>query len=328
MDDKRVCCFMSWVGFLRASARIHPLFGLVLAFALLGVPAPDAAAQISAVGDARTALTIGRISGNPRKHAGRLSAFGEYLVHRLQGYGPTETDIVLSANPGEILDAAARGDIDLISETVFAAAQLEETGAMEIALVEWKRNVRRYRSALIVRKDSDIETLDDLRGRTVAFEDRGSTSGFFLPYLAITDAGLELWPLDERNQTADAVRYSFAGTEVNVVGSVVRARADTGAISETDLNDPEVMTARFKSQVRVVHLTPFVPRSTLLMRKTLAPTLKSKLLEILLTMHTDAAGREVLDRYFKVGRYAEIDAQARRELDRIRAAVRQRQGIL
>ena len=31
----------------------------------------------------RTTLTIGRVSGNPRKHAGRLMAFGEYLLGRL-----------------------------------------------------------------------------------------------------------------------------------------------------------------------------------------------------------------------------------------------------
>jgi len=274
----------------------------------------------------RTTLTIGRVSGNPRKHAGRLTAFAEYLRERLGDHGLRRADIVMNPNPQNILAAAAAGKIDLISETVFTAARLENTGAMEIALLEWKRDIQRYRTALLVRKDSDIRTLADLRGRTMAFEDRGSTSGFFLPYLEIMDAGLTMVPMGERNLTPGVVRYSFADSEINVVVSVIRGRTDAGAISETDLEDPEVITERFKPQLRVLHLTQWVPRSVLLMRSSMDPALKSKLREILLNMHLDETGRDVLDRYFKVSRYAVIDPQSNDDLERIRAAVRLRHG--
>ena len=231
-------------------------------------------------------------------------AFGEYLLSRLDGYGLSGTEVVLNANPQNILDSSVRGEIDLMSETVFTAMRLESTDAMEIALLEWKQEIQRYRTALIVRKDSDINALADLRGRTIAFEDRGSTSGFFLPYLEIMEAGINLSPIGTGNPTRGAVRYSFAESEVNVVASVIRGRTDAGAISETDLSDPEVMTERFKPQIRVVHLTQWVPRSVLLMRSSMDPALKSRLREILLEMHRDESGRRVLDRYFKVGRYA------------------------
>lgn len=302
-------------------------FVLIIALVILTSASVDVwAANNDVIRSERTTLTIGRVSGNPRKHAGRLTAFGEYLAHRLEGYGPTGTDIVLDANPETILTRAMRGEIDVISETVFTASRLVNTGAMEIALLEWKRGVQRYRTALIVRKDSDIETLTDLRGRTLAFEDPGSTSGFFLPYLEIMDAGLEMSPMDKGDPRPELVRYVFSNSEVNVVGSVVRGRADVGAISETDLNDPEVMTERFKPQLRVFHLTRWVPRSVLLVRRSMDPALKSKLREVLLGMHEDDAGRRVLDRYFDVGRYAEVDAQSRLRLEQIRKAVQARHG--
>ncbi len=182
-------------------------------------------------------------------------AFGEYLTDRLGNEFPTRAEIVMDADLQNIQSAAARGDIDLISETVFSAARLENTGEMEILLLEWKRDVSKYRSALIVRKDSDIHSLADVRGRTIAFEDPGSTSGFFLPYLEIMDSGLDLSPMGVRSRDSMAVRYTFAGTEVNVVGSVIRGRTDVGANSETDLDDPEVMTERFRPELRVFHLT-------------------------------------------------------------------------
>lgn len=86
------------------------------------------------------------------------------------------------------------------------------------------------------------------------------------------------------------------------------------------------MTERFKPQLRVMHLTDWVPRSVLLMRSSMDPKLKSRLHEILLEMHLDETGRGVLDRYFKVGRYAVIDPRSNGELERIRAAVRLRHG--
>ena len=165
-----------------------------------------------------------------------------------------------------------------------------------------------------------------MRGRTVAFEDPGSTSGFFLPYLEIMDAGIELSPMGVRSPDSMAVRYAFAGSEVNVVGSVIRGRMDVGAISETDLEDPEVMTERFKPDLRVFHLTQWVPRSVLLVRRSLQPALKSRLREILLGMHRDEAAAPVMRRYFGVSRYAEVDPSANSALNRIRDAVRLRHG--
>tara|TARA_R110002110_G_scaffold260260_1_gene475890 strand:+ start:73454 stop:74407 length:954 start_codon:yes stop_codon:yes gene_type:complete len=310
--------------------RIVPRLAVIGVFAAIVTSAPPLAGAALASDETaittRTTLTIGRVSGNPRKHAGRLMAFGEYLLSRLDGYGLSGTEVVLNANPQNILDSSVRGEIDLMSETVFTAMRLESTDAMEIALLEWKQEIQRYRTALIVRKDSDINALADLRGRTIAFEDRGSTSGFFLPYLEIMEAGINLSPIGTGNPTRGAVRYSFAESEVNVVASVIRGRTDAGAISETDLADPEVMTERFKPQIKVIHLTQWVPRSVLLMRSSMDPALKSRLQEILLEMHLDEAGRRILDRYFKVGRYAVIDSQARDDLARIRDAVRLRHG--
>ena len=54
---------------------------------------------------------------------------------------------------------------------------------MEMRVLDLKDSVRAYHSVILVRADSDIQKLDDLRGSRIAFEDRGSTSGFFLPYV-------------------------------------------------------------------------------------------------------------------------------------------------
>ncbi len=56
------------------------------------------------------------------------------------------------------------------------------------------------------------------------------------------------------------------------------------------------------------------------------PAMKSRLREILLSMHLDETAEPVMKRYFKVSRYNEIDPAAEAELKRIRDAVRLRHG--
>ena len=136
------------------SLRQYFLPGLctvIVALATLMSPMSGArAADDETAHTSQKTLTIGRVSGNPRKHAGRLMAFGEYLTDQLGTDFPLRSEIMMDADIQNVLAAAQRGDIDVISETVFSAARLENTGEMEIILLEWKRDVARYRSALIV----------------------------------------------------------------------------------------------------------------------------------------------------------------------------------
>ena len=82
---------------------------------------------------------------------------------------------------------------------------------MEMRVLELKDSVRVYHLVILVRSDSNIHKLDDLRGSRIAFEDRGSTSGFFLPYVEMIKAGLNLVPEGGEQARSDEVRYLIRG---------------------------------------------------------------------------------------------------------------------
>jgi len=48
-----------------------------------------------------------------------------------------------------------------------------------------------YWAQILVPRDSDIDSLDDLAGKTWAFPDTGSTSGYMVPALMLEEAGVE-----------------------------------------------------------------------------------------------------------------------------------------
>ena len=65
-----------------------------------------------------------------------------------------------------------------------------------------------YWAAYIVRRDSDIHTFNDLAGRSWAYPDAGSTSGYIFPSVELSNAGIEPGELVEsggHNQTVLAV---------------------------------------------------------------------------------------------------------------------------
>lgn len=284
-----------------------------------GNPAFGQSAKSEAISEKNPrTLTIGRVTGNPRKHAARLLALGQHIVANHDAFD--DVAVVLKHKPEEMFEASARGEIDIVSETVFAALQIEASGQMEMALLEWKDNVRSYHSVVLVRKESPFQKLEDLRGARIAFEDPGSTSGFFLPYVEIMDAGLDMIPDASGKASPEHVRYLFGGAEINVVGSLIGGGVDAAAISNLDMDDDKVVTGRFRDELRVLHQTRNVPRSIMLMRSSLPQSIRDDLKTILLDMHLSNTGRSTLRKYFKIKQFEDFSGAVHNEFNWVRGA--------
>ena len=61
---------------------------------------------------------------------------------------------------------------------------------VEVELAAVRRGWEVYWTQYVVRRDSDIQVFGDLNGRTWAYPDAGSTSGFVLPSVELADAGI------------------------------------------------------------------------------------------------------------------------------------------
>jgi phosphonate transport system substrate-binding protein len=64
-----------------------------------------------------------------------------------------------------------------------------EAKAMIVAKDQWHGNTS-YTSRIYVRKESGLKTLEDLRGKTIAFVDPTSTSGYVYPMVMLIEKGL------------------------------------------------------------------------------------------------------------------------------------------
>ncbi len=109
-----------------------------------------------------------------------------------------------------------------------------------LARLETER-VPTYYGVILVRKDSTIKLLKDLKGRRMAFSDRRSTSGHIIPRHMFARAGVTL---------ADFAEHTFMANHDNVALGVLVGDFDAGAVDE------EVFAKYEPRGLRILALTP------------------------------------------------------------------------
>src|SRR5574341_786283 len=170
-------------------------------------------AEESRVASARAkTLVIGRVSGDPRRDHTGLELICDYVVSRLKDLGIRQGSVLLAKDVQQMIQYLKEGKVDWVRESVFAALIYSEKTGAEIMLRRRRRNTPTYSSVFFTRRDGGIGSLDDLRGKKIAFEDPGSTSSYFIPLAVLRHAGLKLVKLSSPREKApaDRVGYAFA----------------------------------------------------------------------------------------------------------------------
>ena len=151
-----------------------------------------------------------------------------------------------------------------------------------------------YVSKIIVKADSPIRTLVDLRGKTFAFVDPASTSGNYVPTLELMNAfpGLDYEDLHTNDKFFSSV--TFSGRHQHGLQSVIHGDIDAAPIA-SDILSYEVMAGRVKeSDFRVIHESPRIPSSPMAIRKDIPEAIKAKVKQFLLSYKDTAYFQHML----------------------------------
>jgi phosphonate transport system substrate-binding protein len=138
-----------------------------------------------------------------------------------------------------------------------------------------------------------------------------STSAFAVPKAELVGQGLRLVAADDPKRDADTVRYVLAGAEVNQAVWVLHGRGDAGAFSEENWKAlPDAM----RSQLQVFHESRPLLRALLSMRADLAPDVKGPAEDVLLRLHEDPEGQEILAQTTGITRFERLTPKDRADL--------------
>jgi len=268
-------------------------------------------------------LVLGRISDDPKAHYEQLKPLLDYVVPRMADVGIREGRVLMARDVQQMQSYMRRGRVDWVTETAGTAMMLaDRVGAQPLLMTE-RDGVDRYRTLYFVRDDSPIRSLADLRGRSIAFQNRFSTSAYYVPATELLELGLRLEvllsPMDRPGQ--DSVGYVFGRSELNVSSWVHKGLVDVGTMSNLDWINPQRVPPSYRGDLRIVQETPDYPRALEMVRGSLDERVRERLREVLLGAADDPDAREALLRFFKTTRFVPIDVQTTHALDHLRRGV-------
>lgn len=262
-------------------------------------------------------LRIGSVSISPASEHEVVRPFGDYLAARLGGVGIGRCRVVVADSLHSMIGELAAGRVDLYFDSPFPVAFLVAHGAdLTVLARRWKRGRDEYRSVVFVRGDSGVDTLEDLRGRVVAFGIPFSTAGFLMPKAALAASGLDLVPFQDPGATVDPgkVGYVFSNDAENTVFWVLKGKAAAGAVNEDyfrALAGPRI------DELKVLLRTPTLPRNIVCARSTLDPRVKEAVVEVLLGMEGSAEGRAAMEAFENTLRFDLFPNGAEHALDEV-----------
>ena len=134
-----------------------------------------------------------------------------------------------------------------------------------------------YRSCLIVHAESDIFSPEDTAGKTFAFNDPNSTSGYLVPSsFFMMEMGI-----DPQKHFSKVI---FSGSHEASILAVANKKVE---VASTNLPDVQQLTRENKvprGGLRVIWVSRLIPNDPIVVRKDLPPSLKAAVQESLLSM--------------------------------------------
>jgi phosphonate transport system substrate-binding protein len=191
------------------------LLGAVVCLA--GVQAVGAAAADWR--DEVPAFRIGILGGALGEYQLRAFACLDRLVEQKM---QVPVELFTSPNYDGVMQGLLDGQLDAagLGAGTYAGVYLRNPDAVEpLVTVQQLDGSLGYHSVLFVRADSPYQTLDDLRGRSLMFTDRDSTSGFLVPHHELSRNG---YPLRHFGS------FGFSGSHPATVRSVIDRQFDAG----------------------------------------------------------------------------------------------------
>jgi len=187
-----------------------------------------------------------------------------------------ELRIHIASSYSGTIQALTSGQIQFanLGPAAYAAAWIDSDGGVEplAAAKEIDGDVG-YHSHLIVRSDSPFQKLEDLKGRSLAWADPNSASGYLIPLVALRAAGIEA--------TKHFGRTVFSGgheqSALGVVGGQFDSAFVFGARDPLARGVLHMMAQRGvldTSRLRVVWRSPLIPGSPVTVRKDLPADMK------------------------------------------------------
>lgn len=277
---------------------------LLLALVALTI-APVARAQHNAPEAIPDEIVIGF---HPAENAQSLQQSADALARALSARIQLPVRAYVTLDYTSLVEAMRSGQVHFAWLTPAPLILAEQLFDAQVVLTQVRRGSPSYYSAIVVREDSSIRTAEDLRGKTIAWVDPQSTSGFVIPRYLLAERGL-----DPQRMFRQQV---FAGGHDAAVLAVYNGQVDAAAVWAEPPSDGGGAWVRFlrnrpPPRLRPILYSPPVPSDAVGVHPRFLrehPALVRSVKAALLAMGQNEEGRAALRRLNSTDGFVEANS--------------------
>lgn len=266
------------------------LLAAALLAASLFAPGPEAA-------DEKPVVRFGFYPSHNREQLGILAKeFCHYLTENTEyRFVP-----VVSRNYDDLIDGFETNKVDFAWLSPLSYVKAERTGNARVLLKSVRGSDPFYYGAVVVRRDSGIRTIQDLKGKRMGWAFPSSTAGFMFTKAALHAQGIEADRFFQSN--------TFIGGYDEIVKSVLHGRVDAGAVFANDRENKrgawtQYLGPRDGRKLKAIFYTKPIPGDTITGSRRFIdanPKITNAILRGLLEMGDDPEGKKLLHDLYQV----------------------------
>ncbi len=227
----------------------------------------------------------------------------EYLSEKT-GY---KFKVAIPASYVAVVEAFGSSHADMSALNTYGYVMAHERFGVEARLTFVRGGDEVYKSAIVVRADSNINSVKDLEGKKFAYVDPSSASGFILPAKMFRDNGVKLG------------KTTFAYKHDSALMMVYQKQMDGGACFYSPPNEEGPQDARrlllkqfpdAVEKLKILTLTEAIPNDPIVFRKDMPKEMKDKITDALLAyMETPEGKVNLKEMYAITGMVRSTDAR-------------------
>ncbi len=215
-------------------------------------------------------LTVGFIPAEDARAMVRQSAAILEIVAKQTGM---KVDTFVGSDYNGTIEALRNGHVDiaLLGPFSYVLATTQAPVEAFAVTVIAKTMQPSYKSIIIAKNESPITSLATLKGRTFAFVDPGSTSGYMVPAAAFVLAGM--------TPEKDLGKVVYSGGHDATIVAVAEGKVEAGAVADRIYERGCAKGLADCAKLKVVWQSDPIPNDPMLYRKNLPEDLKKKIRE-------------------------------------------------
>ena len=274
------------------------LFSFVFVFSIVGCSAKTETKKEEKV------IKMGFVPlKNSEKLVEDLKPISDYLSERLG----VKVEAFTASNYIGVVEGLGSGSVDFGIIPPFSSLLAQkQNNAKPILTSKGKTGKPGYTAELYVRKDSGIKSLQDVKGKKVAFVDPSSSSGYIYPGAMLVNAGLNL---------DKDISYQFSGGHDKSLQLLLNKDVDVIATFDGVEDRYAKDFPQAKTDIQKLATSDMIPGVMVTTSDKMDKELQEKLEKALRDIEKDPKMKELFTKMFSITGFTDVDQDAYKKVE-------------